>query len=198
VKDYLEDLWQQLPAQLAAPYLHVRRSFLLSDLRTGETVLDLGCGAGEFTAIAAAAGARVVGVEVAEAALARARAAHPELDLRLAEIGGPLPFADSEFELVWISEVIEHVADTGHFLDEVRRVLTPGGRLLVTTPAHGRALLALGGIERFSEPLGDHLHLYSRRSLRWVLDQLGFREVSVRAVGGAPGLRRLLLARAVR
>ncbi len=58
--------------------------------------------------------------------------------------------------------------------------------------------MALGGVERFSEPLGDHLHLYTRRSLRTVLDEFGFDEVSVRAAGGPPLLRRLLLARAVR
>jgi len=197
VKDYLEDLWRELPSELTPPYLDVRRSFLLGDLRTGDRVLDLGCGAGEFTAVAAAAGARVIGVDVAEAALARARAAHPGLDFRLIEIDRPLPFEDGEFELVWASEVIEHVADTGRFLEQVHRVLAPAGRLLVTTPAHGRLLLALGGIGRFSEPLGDHLHLYSRASLAAVLRRLGFRQVSVRAVGGAPGLRRLLLARAL-
>ena len=197
MKDYLEDLWRELPSELTPPYLDVRRSFLLGDLRTGDRVLDLGCGAGEFTAVAAAAGARVIGVDVAEAALARARAAHPGLDFRLIEIDRPLPFEDGEFELVWASEVIEHVADTGRFQEQVHRVLAPAGRLLVTTPAHGRLLLALGGIGRFSEPLGDHLHLYSRASLAAVLRRLGFRQVSVRAVGGAPGLRRLLLARAL-
>ena len=201
MKDYLEDLWQQLPAQLAAPYLDVRRSFLLGDLRTGEAVLDLGCGAGEFTAIAAAAGARAVGVDVAEAALARARVRHPQLDFRLVPIDGPLPFDDNAFDLVWASEVIEHVADTARWLSEVRRVLAPGGRLLITTPSHGRLLLAIGGIERYSQPLGDHLHLYSKRSLRSLLGEFGFAGIEVRAVdgvGGLPILKRSLFARASR
>ena len=113
-------------------------------------------------------------------------------------IDGPLPFDDGAFDLVWASEVIEHVADTARWLSEVRRVLAPGGRLLLTTPSHGRLRVALGGIERFSEPLGDHLHLYTRRSLRRMLEELGFKQVSVRAAGGPPLLRRVLLARAVR
>jgi hypothetical protein len=58
--------------------------------------------------------------------------------------------------------------------------------------------IGLGGIERFSEPLGDHLHLYTRRSLRSLLDEFGFQQVQVRTAAGPPPLRRLLLARAVR
>ena len=116
-------------------------------------------------------------------------------------IDGPLPFEVGAFDLVWASEVIEHVADTARWLSEVRRVLAPRGRLLITTPSHGRLLLAIGGIERYSEPLGDHLHLYSKRSLRSLLDDFGFAEIEVRAVdgvGGLPILKRSLFARASR
>ena len=102
------------------------------------------------------------------------------------------------FELVWASEVIEHVADTARWLSEVRRVLVPGGPLLVTTPSHGRLRVALAGVDRVSEPLGDHFHLYTRRSLQTLLGEFGFGQISIRAAGGPPLLRRLLLARAVR
>jgi 2-polyprenyl-6-hydroxyphenyl methylase/3-demethylubiquinone-9 3-methyltransferase len=99
---------------------------------------------------------------------------------------------------VWSSEVIEHVADTARWLSEVRRVLAPGGRLLLTTPSHGRLRLLIGGVERYSDPVGDHLHLYTARSLRELLRDFGFAEISVRRAGGPPLLRRLLLALAVR
>jgi SAM-dependent methyltransferase len=198
VREYYEELWQRLPDDLAAPDWELRRAFLLGEVRAGDRALDLGCGAGEFTALLAGAGAKAVGVDVAEAALARARARHPELDFRLTPIDGPLPLEDNAVDLAWCSEVIEHVADTARCLSDVRRVLAPGGRLLLTTPAHGRIRLALGGIERYSEPLGDHLHLYSRRSLSELLDQFGFHDVAVRSAAGLPLLRRVLLARAVR
>jgi len=198
MKDYYEDLWTNLPAELAPPDWDLRRGFLLGELRPGDRVLDIGSGAGDFAAEIARAGGRVIGVEVAEAAIARARSRYHELEFRLAPIEGPLPFEDGAFDLVWASEVIEHVADTARWLSEVRRVLAPGGRLALTTPSHGRMRLALGGIERFSEPLGDHLHLYTRRSLREVLEELGFEAVRVRAVGGPPLFKRALLARAIR
>ena len=200
MKNYFEDLWERLPAQLEVPQFALRGAFLTAELARGERVLDLGCGAGAFTALAAdAVGASgVIGVDVAQAALVRARAAHPQLDFRHAEIDGPLPLPDNSVEVVWASEVIEHVADTAHWLSEVRRVLVPRGRVLITTPSHGRLRLALGGIERFSQPVGDHLHLYTRRSLRELLSEFGFGEIEIRLADGPPLLRRMLLARGVR
>jgi SAM-dependent methyltransferase len=198
MRDYYEELWRRLPAELEPPDFERRLAFLLGELRAGERVLDVGCGDGRFTVEIARVGAQAVGVEVAQAAVERARAREGGLDVRLVALDGPLPFEDAAFDLVWASEVIEHVGDTARWLSELRRVLAPGGRLLVTTPSHGRLRVALGGVERFSEPLGDHLHLYTRRSLRTLLEEFGFGPVEVRVVGGPPLLRRLLLARAQR
>jgi SAM-dependent methyltransferase len=198
IKDYYEDLWERLPGELEPPSFERRLAFLRGRLRAGDRALDLGSGAGEFTAAMAEAGARAIGVEVAQAALARARTRHPDQDFRLVPLDGPLPFEDASFELVWASEVIEHVTDTARWLSEVRRVLAPGGRLLVTTPSHGRLRVALGGLERFSEPLGDHLHLYTKRSMRTLLDEFGFAQIEERAIEGPPLLRRSLFASAIR
>ena len=198
IKDYYEELWEGLPDDLEPPAFERRLAFLRGSVRAGDRALDVGSGTGDFTAALAQAGATAIGVEVAEAALERARRRHPDRDFRLVPIDGPLPFEDGSFELVWASEVIEHVTDTARWLAEVRRVLVPRGRLLVTTPSHGRLRVALGGVERFSEPLGDHLHLYTKRSLRTLLDEFGFAQIDVRAVEGPPLLRRSLFASAIR
>jgi SAM-dependent methyltransferase len=198
MKDYYEDLWERLPRETCAAELTLRERFLLGEVRRGDRALDLGSGDGHFTQVLSRAGAQVVGLDVAQAAVRRARERYPELNFVLGEFDGPLPLADNAFELVWAGEVIEHVADTARWLSEVRRVLTPRGRLLLSTPSHGRLRLAALGIERFSEPLGDHLHLYTRRSLQTLLEEFGFAPIEVRAVGGPPLLRRTLLARGVR
>jgi 2-polyprenyl-3-methyl-5-hydroxy-6-metoxy-1,4-benzoquinol methylase len=198
VKEYYEELWERLPEDLRPPDVELRRAFMNANVTSGERVLDLGCGEGDFTAWMAEAGADVLGIDVAEAALARARSRHAGLEFRLAPIDGALPLSDSSFDVVWASEVIEHVADTARWLSEVRRVLVPGGRLLLTTPDHGRLRLLLWGIQRYSEPLGDHLHLYVAGSLRALLTDFDFEQVRVRTAGGAPLLKRVLMARAVR
>jgi len=182
VRAFYEELWARLPAELDPPALAARRAFLLTHVRPGERVFDLGCGEGHFAAAAAEAGAEVVGVDVAQAALERARAAYPSLELRLAPEDGPLPLEDSSVDLVWASEVLEHVADTARLLSEARRVLRSGGALLVTTPARGRGRLLLSGPP---DPLGDELHLYTRRSLAATLAGFGFEEVRVGCLGRA-------------
>jgi ubiquinone/menaquinone biosynthesis C-methylase UbiE len=198
VRDYYEELWERLPEDLEAPDLALRRAFAAANVAPGQQVLDLGCGQGDLTAVLAGIGAQVLGVEVAQAALDRARRRHPQLEFVPAPLDGPLPLDDAAFDVVWASEVIEHVADTATWLSEVRRVLRPAGRLLLTTPNHGRLALALHGIEGYSEPLGDHLHLYTARSLRALLGDFGFGAIEVRRRAGPPLLRRLLVARATR
>ena len=198
VRDYFEELWQRLPERLEHPHWELRRRFLLGEVGPGKRVLDLGSGTGAFTAVLAEAGAEVVGAEVAQAAIERAERAHPGLRFVLVPLEGPLPFEDHAFAVVWSSEVIEHVADTARWLSETRRVLAPGGRLLATTPNHGRVGILVHGLERYSDPLSDHLHLYTRRSLARLLAEFGFGEIEVRTAGGVPLMRPLLLARAAR
>jgi 2-polyprenyl-6-hydroxyphenyl methylase/3-demethylubiquinone-9 3-methyltransferase len=142
-----------------------------------------------------------VGVELAEAALERARRVAPGADLRLVRDDGSLPLEHRSVDLVWCSEVLEHVADVAHLLLEARRVLRPGGRLLATVPFHGRvqgAALALTRFEAHFDPLGQHLRFFTRRSLTATLVAGAFERVDVRPWGGVPMLRRGLVARAAR
>jgi SAM-dependent methyltransferase len=201
VRTHYEDFWADAPDDPEPWAWERRRSLLLAEARPGERVLDLGCGAGRFVAALQEAGAEPVGVELAEAALDRARRTAPGADLRLLEPDGSLPLEHASVDLVWCSEVLEHVADTAHLLLEVRRVLRPGGRLLVTVPFHGRVKAALIALTRFDahfDPLGQHLRFYTRTSLAATLTHSGFDDVRVGAWGGPPLVRTGLTARARR
>jgi SAM-dependent methyltransferase len=201
MRDFYEGVWAGLPEDPEPWAWRRRRALLLAEARPGERVLDVGCGAGRFVAALQGAGADPVGVELAEAALARARRNVPGADLRLAAPDGSLPLGHGEVDLVWCSEVLEHVPDTVGFLTEVRRVLRPAGRLLVTVPDHGRVkrtLLALAHYDAHYDPLGQHVRFYTRRSLSRALRATGFGDVRLDALGGPPLLRQALVARAVR
>src|ERR1035437_8508378 len=198
-----EALWRWVPRGLEPSDFALRRDFLLGHVAAGDHVLDVGCGEGLFASELARSGARVVGIDVAEEPLERARERDPELELRRVQDGGEWDLPDASFDVVWAGEVIEHVADTAAWLSEVRRVLRSGGSLLVSTPAHGRLrLLALTPARRafaaHFDPLGDHLRFYDRETLSRLVVQFGFERVEVRRAGGPPWSRRLPLPSAVR
>jgi 2-polyprenyl-3-methyl-5-hydroxy-6-metoxy-1,4-benzoquinol methylase len=209
-RNYHESLWEGLPEGLDPPHLRLRRTFLLEAARapdaeagTPRRVLDVGCGEGHFAAALAQEGFLVVAVDVASEPLRRARAKHPGLDLRLIPLEGPWPLPEASFDVVWAGETIEHVADTAGWLSQVRRVLRSGGSLLLSTPDHGRlAMLGLAlSHRRFDahfDPRADHLRFYTRRTLAQLLEDFGFQDIHVRAAGGIPGARLLLLASARR
>jgi SAM-dependent methyltransferase len=142
--------------------------------------LDLGCGDGRLTAYVRARS--LVGADVSEVALARARARLPGAELVLVDPDEPLPFGDGSFDLVLCAETIEHVRDVQLLLSEVRRVLRPGGWFAVTTPAHSRLTalrLLVRGWESEFQPLSPHLRFFTRRSLEQLLAEMGFEVVSL-------------------
>lgn len=202
-RDYHEALWQALPEGLQPADFALRRRFLLDRVSAGERILDVGCGDGSFASELLGIGAQVVGIDVAEEPLRRARSQHPALELRLVEGEAAWPLEDASFDVVWAGEVMEHVADTAAWLSEVRRVLRSGGRLLASTPDHGpltRLTTAISGrafAARFN-PLSDHLRYYNRASITRLIEDFGFQEVEIHSRGGIAGARRRLLVRAIR
>ena len=187
MKSFYEDVWAEQPEDPTPWEWERRRAILLQEAWRGERVLDLGCGAGRFVAALRAEGAYPVGVDLAEGALERARRNVPGADLRLLGADGTIPLDDSSIDVVWCSEVLEHVPDTAGLLSEIRRVLATRGTLLVTTPSHDlarRMAIALLRWEPHFDPLGQHVRFYTRRSLTRVFETFAFEDIDVRARRG--------------
>ncbi|WP_200308042.1 class I SAM-dependent methyltransferase [Streptomyces adelaidensis] len=164
------------------------------------TVLDIGCGDGTAAATAAPflTGHRIIGIDWSQDALRRARARLPYA-VRGELADGGLPFRSESADAVLFSEVIEHLVDPDGALDEIRRVLRPGGHLMLSTPNlaawYNRALLLAGVQPVFSEvslrgihgrpgsEVVGHLRLYTARALREFVAASGFEVVRLR---GAP------------
>jgi SAM-dependent methyltransferase len=174
--------------------------------RRGPLVVDVGCGDGMIAGVVQAAcaarpatgGPVVLGTDWSAAAVRAARGAG--LHVAQASPDGPgLPFADGVADVVLMSEVIEHLVDPDTALDECRRILRPGGTLVVSTPNlaawYNRLLLAVGVQPVFSEvslrgiygrpgsEVVGHLRLFTRRALVGLLAARGFEDVTV---AGAP------------
>ncbi len=135
-------------------------------LPAGARILDAGCGSGR-NMIELARHGTVTGVELSEMSveLARARGCGEVVAGSVLE----MPFADGAFDLAVSLDVIEHLEDDLGALRELRRVVAPGGALLVTVPAY--QWLWSG-----HDVINHHHRRYTRRTLRRVAEQAGWRQ----------------------
>lgn len=146
-------------------------------------VLDVGCGAAPGLRYLHERGVAAVGVDVSAPALAAARQLLPNARLVRCDLERGLPFAPGTFDLVLMSEVVEHVADLRLVLAEVRRALRPGGALVLTTPNLWdvrRAVAALGGPTWTGDRDPTHINLQTPRTLRRTLEVAGFDRIAIR------------------
>ena len=100
----------------------------------GRCVLDVACGAGFGVHLLEAAGARVIGMDLDARALVEARSSLARRANLVRADGLRLPLPDATIDLVTSFETLEHVPDARCFVHELRRVLRPGGRLVLSTP----------------------------------------------------------------
>lgn len=142
---------------------HLRNEFaknILADAKV-KRILDIGCGTGDFGVMfkSVIPDLEVTGIDISEAAVSEAKSKGINA-MRLDLSTEKLPFPDNYFDGIYCGEIIEHVFDTGHLMDEMRRVIKPStsGRLcpiVLTTPNLGawynRILLLIGYQPLFTE-----------------------------------------------
>jgi arsenite methyltransferase len=126
----------RVPDATVESFAGVANHWLLGDVEPGAVVLDLGCGAGTDLLIAAQMArpdGHVIGVDMTPTMLARARASADEMGLDNVELHESLieslPLADASVDVVISNGVIDLVPDKEAVLEEVDRVLRPGGRV---------------------------------------------------------------------
>jgi len=142
----------------------LQRMELPADVR----ILDAGCGSGRNMVDLAHLGA-VTGLELADASVAKAR------ERRVGEVVqgtlDAMPFDPGSFDLAVSFDVIEHLEDDRLALVELRRVVRPGGSLLVTVPAYPR-------LWSQHDVVNHHFRRYTLRSLEAAAGAAGWQTVS--------------------
>ena len=114
---------------------HFHRYCLARDLCPGLDVLDVASGEGYGSSILANVARSVIGVDVDPAAIAHARTTYGGENLRFVEGSAlDLPLGDASVDAVVSFETLEHVREHARFMEEVKRVLRPAGKLIVSTP----------------------------------------------------------------
>lgn len=111
----------------------------------GKDVLDLGCGTGYGTARVSRKCASICGVDISDEAIIYAAQKYHASNLIFRTIrkieDERLPFADAAFDVILSFQVIEHITDTKIYLEEIRRLLRPGGIVILATPDRSTRLL---------------------------------------------------------
>jgi SAM-dependent methyltransferase len=160
-----------------------------------QSVLDLGCGVGFFGGMAREQGARVVGLDFSAVALELCRGRQAGMAVLRGD-ATRLPFGDARFDVVLLNDIIEHLAEEPgrRMVEEVFRVLRPGGRLIVDTD-NDAFIMGRKGLRRLNDWLERdtpqrqalreikktydaptlHIKIYSVEELRALLQGVGFR-----------------------
>jgi SAM-dependent methyltransferase len=158
---------------------------LLRERCRGRSVLEAGAGEGYGADMIAEVAARVVGLDYDASAAAHVRARYPRVAMVRANLAG-LPIADSSVDVVVNFQVIEHLWDQIQFLRECRRVLRPGGELLISTP--NRITFSPGR----DTPLNPfHTRELNAAELGELLTEAGFAVRRMAGVHHGPALRAL-------
>jgi SAM-dependent methyltransferase len=153
-------------------------------------VLEIGCAYGFFLDEAKKRFERVVGIDIAEAAVDYART-HFKVD---AVSGAFLDvrFDDGSFDAICLWDTIEHLDRPDLFLEKARRLLRPGGKLFLTTgDISSRNARIRGSKWRQIHP-PSHLHYFSRNSMTTLLKRVGFRVMGIETAAYYHTLRNIL------
>lgn len=149
--------------------LQVLNRYLGSNGHHTRRILDVGCGTGTMLTYLSSFG-KAQGVDIDEEAVGYCRERGLE-DVGLGE-AADLPFGDGSFDLVTALDVVEHLDDDVAAFQEMKRVLRPGGQILVTVPAHR----FLWGDQ---DEVNMHKRRYTANELRQRLVESGFEVVRV-------------------
>jgi len=153
-------------------------------IQPGTRLLDLGCGAGRHAFEAARRGAEVVALDADHGELQRVRATAAAMadagqiqaPAGLAATTGDatrMPFGDGSFDLVIAAEVLEHIPADQGAVNEISRVLRPGGIAAVTVPAWLPERVCWALSDDYHNVPGGHVRIFTRRELESKLARAG-------------------------
>lgn len=155
-----------------------RRLPAIRKYASGPRLLDVGCAAGFFIEAALDAGFDPVGIELSPTAI---ELAQPEVRPRITcgDVNVLLASDARQFDVVTAFDIVEHTLDPAAFFDDIGRVLTPGGLLVVSTPDTGHWLRRIMG-DRWPmlQPL-QHTFLFSQPAMRALLLEHGYEPIVI-------------------
>lgn len=189
--------------------LNSSHSYLLPELKrilSGQTSLkhkrlfELGCGNGSVANELTNLGWSVTGVDPSEQGISQAKARYPNIALNLGSTNDDLIQKYGQFPVVVSLEVVEHVYAPRKYAATLFGLVEKGGVAIISTPFHGYwknlAMALLGKMDNHFTALWDHGHIkfWSERTLRILLEEAGFTDITFKRVGRIRPLAKSMIA----
>lgn len=191
--DYYQNYWQKRKKRVGSPIAGIVPKFLhrytqygaiVGQIPKGSRILDLGCGDGNVSQLYLSKG-KVTGLDISQTALNMAK--KKGLSTLLHDLNKlPLPFSNNSFDVIILTDVLEHVIDPLNLLIEINRIIISNGLLIITVPNFARLE------NRFRMLMGDptdilhwdkygdeveHLHWFTKGKLEYLLFKSGFKNI---------------------
>jgi len=144
-------------------------------------VLDFGCGEGQFANLIQPHCESVFGIDVSELALQKAMKEFSSIDFKRMPDNGHLPYEDKFFDTITALDVMEHILDIETVLEEINRILKPGGHLLIATSeltVLKTILISLRYLDDYFYPTTPHIRHFTRSNLTDLLAKKGFKRIA--------------------
>ena len=158
------------------------------NIRPGDRLLDLGCGEGRHSISAhLQSDADIIGLDLGQLDLRTAKGRLADFPFAadkagtcsfIQGTGHTLPFADDTFDQVICSEVLEHIPDYLSFLQEIKRVLKPGGLFAVSVPRYLPEWVCWQLRDAYHEVEGGHVRIFKADALKQCIQSTGMKFLS--------------------
>lgn len=163
-------------------------------------IFEVGFGNGSLANVLASWGYEITGIDPSVEGVSHAMQSYPNLDLHVGSVYDNLPAQYGRFPIVISIEVVEHLYFPRKFASALYELLEEGGTAIVSTPYHGYwknlAMSVTGKLDGHFTALWDHGHIkfWSMKTLRYLLDEAGFRKIEFLRVGRIPVLAKSMIA----
>jgi ubiquinone/menaquinone biosynthesis C-methylase UbiE len=192
LKNYYEKRAKEGPAMIKSTFkspnlykkifysTRVDKIIKLLDIKSKDKILEIGCGEGYYTKQIGAISPNLIATDISQNYLIKAKSYNPYSIMDyICCPAEKLPFDNNSFDKILMSEVIEHLTDWQKGIEEAKRILKPGGKLIITTPnkysylnflTHSKTLI------KNSSTRVEHIKEFSRKELKAILKKYFFVE----------------------
>lgn len=135
----------------------------------GNTALDLGCGRGWYASVLADRGFHVTGIDQIN------RVTDPRIEMHVGPIHIPLPFENDSFSTILMFDIIEHITDEQSVMNEIARVCSKNGRVIISVPNNDDAFLPEYSLTYLHRIDRTHVREYRIETIASHFESFGFK-----------------------